>query len=64
MRMELEQECPRCGGDGMEYVGDKHVGPCPVCRGNCKIPNENGEALLDFVLRHAPRRIKESGLLD
>lgn len=61
---DLEDDCPVCEGGGGAYVGGKRVGPCVRCHGEGVVPSAEGEVLLDFILRHAPRRMKELGLLD
>jgi DnaJ-class molecular chaperone len=53
MKLELEEQCWNCGGDGTDW--DSETGkttPCRVCHGKGYTISQDGQAILDFIKKH------------
>lgn len=52
---EVEVVCPSCHGKG----GDK-IYPCPYCDGLGHVPTAFGRKVLDMVLRHLGKALRDA----
>jgi len=52
--IELDCMCPYCGGQG-DIESEDTLKECPRCLGVGSVPNELGDALLEFISRYRGR---------